>query len=147
MSESPALLAFVASRYQQAQASSDELRLRALEIIVAASVAEWLRTPKVARPLAKPVAPGPVLNTEDVPKVDYDYLVPEPELEDDEIDDVDHELDLPSSPSVEAEPEPETPSGPEGPPEGTEQLGWWDAPAPVSPEEPVRGAWEPPQRS
>jgi hypothetical protein len=128
------LLSYVASRYEEAQATSDELRQRALELIVAACVAEWRHTPDdvVASPSPEPV---PDWSEDDVPKVAYDELASRLERSDDE----------------DVEVAPASPEGPEKRPEPTKEGVWWTSPAQPEPTpppaEPTRGAWDPPRRS
>lgn len=134
------LLEFVGTRYARAQIDDDELRLRAVELITAACVREWVDLPDVAK--AVRVQPPPVV-TEDVPKIDYDDLVP-PDAEEPD--------DLPEFPAFEpAEPEPSAEDVPEPKPKerltDDEQRSWWGASPEPADTEPVRGAWEPPKPS
>src|ERR687891_315440 len=130
------LLAYVATRYEEAQATSDELRQRALELIVAACVAEWGHSPDEVVSPPRPEPPEPPLewSEDDVPKIDYDELASH-------VDRDDEAKDVP--PTRPDEPEPE--------PERTEERVWWTAPAEPTPKpppaEPMRGAWDPPPRS
>lgn len=112
------LLRYVASHYEQARATSDELRLRALELIVAACVAESRDVPRDSP--AIPPVPLPEWSEDDVPKVDYHVLASDP-----------GEVDVEPAGNV----EPAWWTSPEEP-----------DPA-IPPAEPMRGAWEPPRRS
>ena len=126
------LLSYVASRYEEAQAALDELRQRALELIVSACVAEWRHTPDevVASPSPEPL---PDWSEDDVPKIDYDELAFRPDKSDDE------DVDVAAA----------APEEPEQPPERADEPGWWTSsaqPEPTPPPAaPMRGEWETPR--
>lgn len=73
------LLEFIGSRYLHAQASNDELHLRALELIAAACVREWVDLPPAsAAPL--PAPQGWIQDS--VPSVVQEPAAPQPQPQD-----------------------------------------------------------------
>lgn len=133
---SKTLLAYVATRYEEAHATSDQLRQRAFELIVAACVTEWRHSlgEVASSPLPPSSEPLPEWSEDEVPKIDYDELASRP-------DERDEDVDVP----------PATPDTPQEGPERTEEQVWWTSPSEPAPKpppaEPMRGMWEPPPRS
>jgi hypothetical protein len=159
------LLRFLGSRYDAARSQADELRMRALELVIAgcvidvrdhpvsAAVADVLAPPAVVEPLADeepasdvPAWPLPNDEPDELPAPEPDPWSEEPEPEplpepeptpQHELQDLMPPTNAP--PEAATEPEPafeERPPVPQPPPLSTE----------TAPGEPLRGSWEPPTR-
>lgn len=115
------LLEFIGSRYVHAQASSDELHMRALELIAAACVREWVDLP----PQAKSV----------------DVSSPQTWMGDSSPRD-DDEADAASAPE---DGSPGRSERPDPAPDGDRESWWGSSPDRADPDQ-VRGAWDQPPR-
>lgn len=142
MSEIHDLLRFLGSRYERARSEQDEVRVRALELVVAACINESRDLP-----VEKPLGPPPSDERADLRETSElseairsfqrDVMVPfiedRPEPE----------------PAHEPKPAPEAPPPPETKQEPAADGSSWDDASPEEqarpPEDPVRGAWEPPK--
>jgi hypothetical protein len=129
------LLQFLGSRYAQARRELDEIRVRALELVVAACVSESRERPPGEMPPPSPSS-APVLSEEAALREEPPPVVPaEPGPEPEPEAPVPPESPQERGPAVDREPEVEHQTGPlVWPPAGGEDV----------PEEPVRGSWDPP---